>query len=277
MGATSTRSSSESWARRSASPIDTMPTCSPSGPTRRTSGTRMRSLMRGSVMASPLRSAMRSQARPGRRRTRPREQRSRGPLAGQRPPGGHGETGHGRLSHPGTWAPVTASGGSGLLLVDGPGRGRWWWCASCSGVRLLAQATPSASGSAASRARMPSTARTARSPSAACDGEHATARRRSASSRRGPGRVLVEPDRAHRCPRQLVGAHDVAHRARPRRRRPPGTGPGTGWPAPSARPEAASGDLVRRSGRPRRRWWRTSAGSTRPASRRRRPPPSGRT
>src|SRR3954447_15990159 len=31
-----------------------MPTCSPSGPTRRTSGTRIRSLMRGSVMASPL-------------------------------------------------------------------------------------------------------------------------------------------------------------------------------------------------------------------------------
>ncbi len=33
----------------------TMPTCSPFGPTRRTSGTRMRSLMRGSLIAAPYR------------------------------------------------------------------------------------------------------------------------------------------------------------------------------------------------------------------------------
>src|SRR5659263_741017 len=49
-GATSTRSRSASWARRSASSTRTMPTCSPLGPTRRTSATRIRSLMRGSVM-----------------------------------------------------------------------------------------------------------------------------------------------------------------------------------------------------------------------------------
>src|SRR5690606_5033731 len=49
-GATSTRSRSASWARRSASSTRTTPTCSPPGPTRRTSGTRMRSLIRGSLM-----------------------------------------------------------------------------------------------------------------------------------------------------------------------------------------------------------------------------------
>ena len=82
MGATSTRSSSESWASRNASPIDTTPTCSPSGPTRRTSGTRIRSLMRGSVMASPLLLPVRSRARPGRRRERrPREHQLTGPVS----------------------------------------------------------------------------------------------------------------------------------------------------------------------------------------------------
>src|SRR5690554_5125387 len=50
LGATSTKSSSDSSARRVASSIRTMPTCSPLGPTRRTSGTRMRSLIRGSLM-----------------------------------------------------------------------------------------------------------------------------------------------------------------------------------------------------------------------------------
>src|SRR3954471_7908334 len=53
IGATSTRSRSASWANRSASPMATMPTCSPLGPTRRTSGTRMRSLIRGSVLMAP--------------------------------------------------------------------------------------------------------------------------------------------------------------------------------------------------------------------------------
>src|SRR5215212_7215495 len=83
MGATSTRSSSESWARRSASPIDTTPTCSPSGPTRRTSGTRIRSLMRGSVMASPLLMPGRSRWATGRRNDEgPGSRSSRGPLSG---------------------------------------------------------------------------------------------------------------------------------------------------------------------------------------------------
>src|SRR4051794_35367846 len=49
-GATSTRSSSDSWASCSACSMRTMPTCSPLGPTRRTSGTRIRSLIRGSLM-----------------------------------------------------------------------------------------------------------------------------------------------------------------------------------------------------------------------------------
>src|SRR6266536_3570576 len=53
IGATSTRSRSDSWASRSASSMRTMPTCSPSGPTRRTSGTRIRSLMRGSALMGP--------------------------------------------------------------------------------------------------------------------------------------------------------------------------------------------------------------------------------
>src|SRR5918996_465648 len=48
-GATSTRSRSCSWARRSASCVDTIPICAPSAPTRRTSGARIRSLMRGSI------------------------------------------------------------------------------------------------------------------------------------------------------------------------------------------------------------------------------------
>lgn len=47
-GATSTRSMSCERAVRRASASGRMPTCSPSGPIRRTSGTRMRSLMRGS-------------------------------------------------------------------------------------------------------------------------------------------------------------------------------------------------------------------------------------
>ena len=50
IGATSTRSRSASAARRRASSTRTMPTCSPLGPTNRTSGTRMRSLIRGSLM-----------------------------------------------------------------------------------------------------------------------------------------------------------------------------------------------------------------------------------
>src|SRR5882757_801552 len=53
IGATSTRSRSASRARRNASSIRTMPTCSPSGPTKRTSGTRIRSLMRGSTLMGP--------------------------------------------------------------------------------------------------------------------------------------------------------------------------------------------------------------------------------
>src|SRR3954454_19454474 len=53
IGATSTRSSSESWASCRAVSILTIPTCSPAGPTRRTSGTRMRSLIRGSVLICP--------------------------------------------------------------------------------------------------------------------------------------------------------------------------------------------------------------------------------
>src|ERR1700744_2622043 len=52
-GATATRSRSASAATRSASSIRTMPTCSPPGPINRTSGTRMRSLTRGSVLMGP--------------------------------------------------------------------------------------------------------------------------------------------------------------------------------------------------------------------------------
>src|SRR5450759_5361006 len=50
IGATSTRSRSDSAASRNASSTRTMPTCSPLGPTNRTSGTRIRSLIRGSLM-----------------------------------------------------------------------------------------------------------------------------------------------------------------------------------------------------------------------------------
>jgi len=52
-GATSTRSRSASAATRRASSIRTMPTCSPPGPIKRTSGTRMRSLTRVSVLMGP--------------------------------------------------------------------------------------------------------------------------------------------------------------------------------------------------------------------------------
>src|ERR1700727_1457422 len=53
LGATSTRSRSASAATRNASSIRTMPTCSPPGPINRTSGTRMRSLTRVSVLMGP--------------------------------------------------------------------------------------------------------------------------------------------------------------------------------------------------------------------------------
>src|SRR3712207_3122218 len=53
-GATSTRSSSASWASLRATSILTTPTCSPPGPTSRTSGTRIRSLVLGSLMRSLL-------------------------------------------------------------------------------------------------------------------------------------------------------------------------------------------------------------------------------
>jgi len=53
VGATSTRSRSDSWASRSASFRATIPTCSPFGPTSRTSGTLMRSLIRGSTLMWP--------------------------------------------------------------------------------------------------------------------------------------------------------------------------------------------------------------------------------
>src|ERR671933_416054 len=53
IGATSTRSKSDSAASSRALPIGTMPTCSPSGPTRRTSGTRIRSLILGSELMGP--------------------------------------------------------------------------------------------------------------------------------------------------------------------------------------------------------------------------------
>ena len=50
LGATSTRSRSASCARRMAWSMLTTPICSPAGPTRRTSGTRIRSFVRGSLM-----------------------------------------------------------------------------------------------------------------------------------------------------------------------------------------------------------------------------------
>src|SRR6478609_9628455 len=52
-GATSTRSRSASAATRRASSMRTMPTCSPPGLIKRTSGTRMRSLTRVSVLMGP--------------------------------------------------------------------------------------------------------------------------------------------------------------------------------------------------------------------------------
>src|SRR3954454_24847770 len=52
-GAISTRSRSASWASLSAWSVGTMPTVSPLGPTRRTSGTRIRSLIRSSVLMCP--------------------------------------------------------------------------------------------------------------------------------------------------------------------------------------------------------------------------------
>src|SRR5947209_1882843 len=55
VAATSTRSRSDSRANSNAFAIGTMPTCSPLGPTSRTSGTRIRSLMRGSVVMRPPR------------------------------------------------------------------------------------------------------------------------------------------------------------------------------------------------------------------------------
>src|SRR5882757_4649380 len=53
--ATSTRSRSYSCASSRAFASGTMPTCSPLGPTSRTSGTRIRSLMRGSALMGPPR------------------------------------------------------------------------------------------------------------------------------------------------------------------------------------------------------------------------------
>src|ERR1700712_4447598 len=53
-GATSTRSRSASCASLRATSMLTTPTCSPAGPTRRTSGTRIRSLVRGSLMRCSL-------------------------------------------------------------------------------------------------------------------------------------------------------------------------------------------------------------------------------
>ena len=50
-GATSTRSRSASAAKRSAFSIGTTPICSPLGPTSRTSGTRILSFVRGSLIA----------------------------------------------------------------------------------------------------------------------------------------------------------------------------------------------------------------------------------
>src|ERR671920_1466373 len=138
MGATSTRSSSESWARRSASPIGTMPTCSPSGPTRRTSGTRIRSLIRGSVMASPLLLHGEGLA------PAPDADMREAPRATARGAHSPRATSPGARAHrgPGRWPgsairdldALTAPGGSGLLLVERPGAGPLSGSrASCSG------------------------------------------------------------------------------------------------------------------------------------------------
>src|SRR3954470_5315656 len=81
VGATSTRSRSASWASRRASPTGARRTCAPFGPTSRTSGTRIRSLMRGSTLMGPPRLADTARAltmrkvpddlRPGPRQTTP--------------------------------------------------------------------------------------------------------------------------------------------------------------------------------------------------------------
>src|SRR5688572_13007233 len=72
LGATSTRSRSASCASRRATSIFTTPTCSPPGPTRRTSGTRIRSFVRGSLMRVLLYSSCfaRREADAARRRER---------------------------------------------------------------------------------------------------------------------------------------------------------------------------------------------------------------
>src|SRR5215218_1549441 len=72
LGATSTRSRSASCASRRATSIFTTPTCSPAGPTRRTSGTRIRSFVRGSLMRVLLYSSCfaRREADAARRRER---------------------------------------------------------------------------------------------------------------------------------------------------------------------------------------------------------------
>ena len=78
VGATSTRSRSASCASRRASSIRTMPTVSPLGPTRRTSGTRIRSLIRSSVLMCPpgLSSGATGSAAAGQRKRPPPHLRS---------------------------------------------------------------------------------------------------------------------------------------------------------------------------------------------------------
>ena len=265
MGATSTRSSSESWASRSASPIDTTPTCSPSGPTRRTSGTRIRSLMRGSVMASPLLLPVRSRARPGRRRERrPRERQLTGPVSpvaraperarrDSRPTAGSRD--------PGTWSPGRRQVGAGSSWISGP-EGRWMVrvprCSREARPRYSAAARPGHSRVAhvsrrsvvveqRRRRRLLGLRRgeqgpqpldrprpRARSSTAWTANSATSSPLRSTSDAHGDFRS--KRDRAHRRPRQLVVQGDVAEPDARRRRRPPATGPSASRPAPSTRP-----------------------------------------
>src|SRR4029079_12896312 len=133
IGATSTRSRSASWASRSAAPMATMRTGSPFGPTRRTSLTRIRSLILGSVLMGPPRYAWwppgtkkasapeahgshNTQLRwehPGGCAHRDRTTRGRTDQAGTRRPGGASADAGGR------WTPLAHPGGHQLRQSPG--------------------------------------------------------------------------------------------------------------------------------------------------------------
>src|SRR5580765_178209 len=118
IGATSTRSRSASAASSRALLIGTMPTCSPSGPTRRTSGTRIRSLILGSELMGPPRSFCIDPAH---------SRHANGPGASTHG-GRQGPTGHAVREHdnkpPAAWP--SAWTGPGSLDGSAARVGHWW-------------------------------------------------------------------------------------------------------------------------------------------------------